>query len=63
MKKLAIVALAGLFLAGCEKCSPADANLNVSVGTSGVRSGVAVGKACGPAYVSIGTGSSYHLHW
>ncbi len=63
MKKLAIVVLAGLSLAGCEKCAPADANVNVSVGTGGVHSGVSVGKRCGPGYVSLGTGGSYHIGW
>ncbi len=64
MRKFALVLMSGLFVAGCEKCTaPAQVNANIGIGSGGAAGGVSVGKACGPAYVTLGVGNSYYLHW
>lgn len=64
MMKVAMVVLAGLGVAACEKCNaPPNVNAGIGVGTGGVSGGVSVGKSCGPGYISIGTGSGYYVNW
>ncbi len=62
MRAILCVALAGMVVASCEKCdSPADVNVGVGVGSGGATGGVSVGRSCGPGYISIGTGNSWHV--
>lgn len=64
MRLFLILAVAGTALAGCERCSPRpSANVNVGVGTGGVRTGVNVGQSCGPLYIGMNAGEFYHPSW
>lgn len=64
MRKLALVLISGLFVAGCEKCTdPALLNAGIGIGSGGTTGGVSVGRTCGPAHVTLGVGNSYYLHW
>lgn len=61
MRFIAVLALAGFIVAGCEECdSQADVNVGVGVGSGGPSGGVTVGKSCGPGYISLGLGNSWH---
>ena len=64
MEAFLAIALGGLLVAGCEACdAPANVNAGVGIGTGGVSGGVSVGRSCGPGYISLGTGNSYHVGW
>ena len=65
MKMFMAMALGCTVVAGCEACSPGapNANVAINVGSGGVRTGVSVGKQCGPVHVGIGTGPYYHWGW
>ncbi|WP_425049671.1 hypothetical protein [Psychromarinibacter sp. S121] len=66
MRRLILVfmLLAGTALAGCEKCAPnPKANVNVNLGSGGVRTGVSVGQRCGPVFVRVSSGDYYQPDW
>ena len=63
MRVFLILLTAGTVLAGCEKCRPPHANVNVGVGTGGVHTGANVGTQCGPVHVGVGSGPYYHSRW
>ncbi|MBY6088759.1 hypothetical protein ACX9MO_12555 [Pseudooceanicola sp. 502str34] len=64
MRLFIVLALAGTALAGCERCNPRpNANLNIGLGTGGVRTGLNIGQSCGPLYVGVRAGEYYHPYW